>query len=238
MANGTTGKGTMTKGLISTVVASIALALSFAFAPAFAQNNYAGKQQALVEKATATLRNFSTAKEMQWFRENIDQAKGLVIFPSNLKGGFIIGGSGGSGVMIARTSNGGWSYPAFYTTGSFTFGLQFGGQVSELVLMVMTQKGVDAMLSPELKVGGDVSAVAGPVGAGAKGQTADIIAFARGKGLYGGLNIEGTVITTREKWNRKYYFSGVRTSDILVSGKASNAGANALRNAASNIPNY
>ena len=223
---------------LSAVIASLALTLTLtltlAATPAAAASE---KQQAIVDKATGTLRNFASATEMQWFRENVHQAKALVIFPSNVKGGFIIGGSGGSGVMIARMGNG-WSYPAFYTTGSFTFGLQFGGQVSELVLMVMTQKGVDAMLSPEFKLGGDVSVAAGPVGAGAKGQTADIIAFARGKGLYGGLNVEGTVITTREKWNAKYYYPGVRTSDILISGKASNAGANSLRNAAANIPNY
>jgi len=215
---------------------SAAMAVAFllsAAGPAAAQT----KQQSIVDKATGTLRAFSVAPEMEWFRDNIRNAKGLVIFPNNVKGGFIIGGSGGSGVMIAR-KGGSWSYPAFYTTGSFTFGLQFGGQVSELVLMVMTEKGVDAMLSPEFKLGGDVSVAAGPVGAGAKGQTADIIAFARGKGLYGGLNVEGTVITTREKWNEKYYYNGVRTADILVSGNASNAGANALRNAAANIPAY
>ena len=194
------------------------------------------EQQALIEKANASVKRFAVDPDMAWFRDNLDDAEGLLVIPTSLKGGFIIGGSGGSGVMLARNASAGWSYPAFYTMGSITFGLQLGGEVQEIVLVIMTKSGRDAMLTNEFKLGGDVSVAAGPVGAGAKAQTVDVLAFSRTKGgLYGGLNLEGAVIATREDWNRAYYGGGVRAIDILVTGGASNPGAEPLRQTVANI---
>jgi lipid-binding SYLF domain-containing protein len=194
------------------------------------------EQQALVENANASAKRFSADPDMAWFRDNLDDAEGLLIIPTSLKAGFIIGGSGGSGVMLARRPETGWSYPAFYTMGSVTFGLQIGGEVQEIVLVIMSKAGRDAMLTNEFKLGADISVAAGPVGAGAKAQTADVLAFSRTKGgLYGGLNLEGAVIATREGWNRAYYGEGVRAIDILVTGTASNPGADPLRETVANI---
>jgi lipid-binding SYLF domain-containing protein len=149
----------------------------------------------------------------------------------------VFGASGGSGVLLARDeATAGWSYPAFYTMGSVTFGLQIGGEVSQLVLMVMTQKGLDALLSRSFKIGGDISVAAGPVGKGAKAQTADIVAFSRTKGLYGGLNVEGAVVEVRDSLNKAYYGRKVRPVEILVSGGPSNPGAEALRAAVAEGP--
>jgi len=192
--------------------------------------------QGLVDKANASAERFAADPDMTWFRENLDSAQGVLIIPTMIKGGYIIGGSGGSGVMLARRPELEWSYPAFYTMGSVTLGLQIGGEVSEIVLVVMSKAGRDAMLTNEFKLGGDVSVAAGPVGAGAKAQTADVLAFSRTKGgLYGGLNIEGAVIATREGWNRTYYGSDVRAIDILVSGTARNPAADALRQTVADI---
>jgi len=192
--------------------------------------------QGLVDKANASAERFAADPDMTWFRENLDSAQGVLIIPTMIKGGYIIGGSGGSGVMLARRPELEWSYPAFYTMGSVTLGLQIGGEVSEIVLVVMSKAGRDAMLTNEFKLGGDVSVAAGPVGAGAKAQTADVLAFSRTKGgLYGGLNIEGAVIATREGWNRTYYSSDVRAIDILVSGTARNPAADALRQTVADI---
>jgi lipid-binding SYLF domain-containing protein len=194
------------------------------------------EQQALVENANASAKRFSADPDMAWFRDNLDDAEGLLIIPTSLKAGFIIGGSGGSGVMLARRSEREWSYPAFYTMGSVTFGLQIGGEVQEIVLVIMSKAGRDAMLTNEFKLGADISVAAGPVGAGAKAQTADVLAFSRTKGgLYGGLNLEGAVIATREGWNRAYYGEGVRAIDILITGTASNPGADPLRETVANI---
>ena len=100
------------------------------------------EQQALIDKANASVERFAADPDMAWFRDNLDEAEGLMIIPTSLKGGFIIGGSGGSGVMLARQhASSEWSYPAFYTMGSVTFGLQIGGEVQEIVLVIMSKGG-------------------------------------------------------------------------------------------------
>jgi lipid-binding SYLF domain-containing protein len=192
--------------------------------------------QALVDKANASAERFAADPDMTWFREYLDDAQAILIVPNMFKAGYIIGGTGGSGVMLARQPELEWSYPAFYTLGSVTLGLQIGGEVSEVVLVIMSKAGRDAMLTNEFKLGGDISVAAGPVGAGAKAQTADVLAFSRTKGgLYGGLNIEGAVVTTREAWNRTYYGADVRAVDILISGTARNPAADALRKTVADI---
>ena len=194
------------------------------------------EQQALIERANASTERFGVDPDMSWFRENLNEAEGVMIIPTSVRGGFIIGGSGGSGVMLVRNPVFGWSYPAFYTMGSVTLGLQIGGEVSEIVLVVMSKAGRDALLTNEVKLGGDISVAAGPVGAGMKAQTADVLAYSRTKGgLYGGLNIEGAVIATREDWNRAYYGDDIRTVDILITGKARNPAADPLRDTIAKI---
>lgn len=218
-----TRRDVMAKGaaLTGTAVAGFAT-------PAWAD---ASKAQVTVDRAKATVTAFAADSKMEWLTGNISNAKAIMVLPSSLQGGFIFGGSGGNGVLLARGSwVDGWSYPAFYTMGSVSFGLQIGGQVSEIVLMIMTDRGIDRLLTSTFKLGGDVSVAAGPVGAQAKAQTVDVLAFARTKGLYGGINIEGAVIKIRNGWNEAYYQTpGVRPRDILVSRSVSNPGANELR---------
>ena len=187
--------------------------------------------QDIVDRARIAVEHFYSDPDLPWFRDNAHKAKALLVVPQLIKGGFFLGGSGGSGVLLAKNEGvpGGWSYPAFYTLGSVTFGLQFGGEVSEVVLIVLTQQGLDALLSRSFKIGGDISVAAGPVGTGAKAQSADIIAFSRSKGLYGGVNVEGALIETRDDWNSAYYGGAVRPLEILISGKVENPAADPLR---------
>ena len=187
-------------------------------------------QQETIDKATQTFSNFVRDPNMTWFRNNIGKARGVLIIPTSVKAGFIFGGSGGGGAMLAKSPRTGrWSYPGFYRMGSVTFGLQIGGEVSEIVLLVMTQRGVDALLTDQVKLGGDVSIAVGPVGAGAKGQIADIIAFARTKGVYGGINIEGSVISTHDSGNAAYYGKTVSPTDIFIRRTVRNKGADRFR---------
>jgi len=94
---------------------------------------------------------------------------------------------------------------------------------------VMTEKGLNTLLAPSVKLGGDASVAAGPVGAGAASDvTTDFVAFARSKGVYGGVNLDGTVITANGDWNNAYYGKTVLPPDILVRGAATNKGANRL----------
>ena len=119
------------------------------------------------------------------------------------------------------SNTGEWSDPAFYSMGAGSFGFQFGAQASEVVLLVMSQRGVESLLTSTFKLGGDVAVAIGPIGAGIEGSTAmnlsaDLLTFARAKGLFGGISLEGAVIATRDEWNQDYYGKGVRPTDILV----------------------
>jgi SH3 domain-containing YSC84-like protein 1 len=187
----------------------------------------AQEAQQLVEKSQLTIESFATDANMGAVRDLMHTAKGLFIAPQVLKGAFILGASGGSGVFLAREGElKKWSQPAFYTIGGVSFGLQAGGEASEVVLLVMTERGVSAMLGNNFKLGADASLAVGPVGAGAGGATAalsaDIISFSRAQGLYGGLSVDGSVIALRDGWNTAYYGKSVTPTDILVRKSVSN----------------
>ncbi len=188
------------------------------------------KPDELVIKSEAIFKSFRVDPNMDWFRENLHRAKGILIVPQMVRGGLIIGGSGGSGALLAQDyKTGEWSYPAFYTMGSVSFGLQIGADVSEIILMIMTNKGLSAMLSTEFKLGSDISIAAGPVGASAKAQTVDVLAFGRSKGAFGGISVEGAIIKPRYDWNNTYYGKEVRLVDILMNKAVSNSQADNLR---------
>jgi SH3 domain-containing YSC84-like protein 1 len=199
--------------------------LFVAAAPAVAAD--VNDAQGIVEKARITFDDFMHDSNFTWFHDHIKNAKGLLIFPQILKGGYIVGGSGGTGVLVLRDEKScNWSEPAFYTVGSVTIGLQIGGEAAEVIMMVMSQKAVDSLLASSLKLGGDASVALGPIGEGAKANiTADFISFAKTKGLYAGLNLEGSVVDVRDGLNSAYYGRNVRPVDIIVKKDVSNAGS-------------
>jgi len=210
-------------GKLSLVAAAIVMAFGFTLSSnnaAFANNASDAKQ--LVEKSKLTFDRFVGMNEMGAFRDLLRKAKGVFISPQVLEGAFIFGLSGGSGVLVARDpGTGSWNGPAFYTVGEASFGLQAGGKASEVVMLAMTDRGVNAMLSPSVKLGADVGVAAGPVGAGASASTAnisaDILTFALSKGLYAGVSLEGAVVAVRNEWNGAYYKkTGVTPTDILI----------------------
>lgn len=193
-------------------------------ATAAAQN----EQQVLVNQAQTTLSNFMRDPEMKWLQQNIGRAKAVLIAPEIVKAGFIVGGSGGRGVLLAR--NGGkWVGPAFYTLATASIGFQAGIAASEMVTLVMTDKGMNSLMASSFKFGGDASVAAGPVGAGAKSDvTADLIAFSRSKGVYGGLNLDGTVVSSNDDWNKAFFGKPALPPDILIKNAVSNKGADKL----------
>ena len=207
--------------LATALVAGAALGFT---ATAAAQN----EQQVLVNQAETTLSNFMRDPEMKWLQQNIGRAKAVLIAPEIVKAGFIVGGSGGRAVLLAR--NGGkWVGPAFYTLATASIGFQAGIAASEMVTLVMTDKGMNSLLASSFKFGADASVAAGPVGAGAKSDvTADLIAFSRSKGVYGGLNLDGTVVSSNSDWDKAFYGKPVLPPDILIKNAASNKGADKL----------
>ena len=205
---------------------------AIAVSPARCDDNAQARQ--LVEKAQITLGSFIDADEMDKFRTLLKSARGVFISPQVIRGAFIFGGSGGSGVFMVRDRNrGDWAGPAFYTIGEVSFGLQIGGDASEVIFLAMTDRGVTALLSSSVKLGADVGIAVGPVGAGADASTAnlsvDILTFSRSKGLYGGASLEGAIVKVRESLNQAYYGKNVNPSDILVARTVSSGHAVKIR---------
>jgi lipid-binding SYLF domain-containing protein len=210
--------------------AARALCALLLFAGASAAALAQGDQQKLVNAADATLSNFLRDPQMTWFQENFGQAKAVLIAPEVVKAGFIFGGSGGRAVLIARDpKTGKWAGPAFYTLATASVGFQAGVSVSEMVALVMTDKALRSLLATSVKLGPDASIAAGPVGAGAKADiVTDLVTFSRSKGIYGGINFDGTAVTVSDEWNEAYYKKKVQPSDILVSMNVRGKGGDKL----------
>ena len=196
-----------------------------AFSAASMQAAAQNEQQDLVNAAETTLSNFTHDPDMTWLQRHFGDAKAVVIAPQVIKAGWIFGGAGGRAVVFARNGQTGrWVGPAFYNIGAASVGFQAGVSVSETLTLVMTQKGLNSLLANSVKLGGDASIAAGPVGAGANSDvTTDFVAFSRSKGIYGGLNLEGSVIGVANDWNRGYYGADVLPPDILITGNVHNA---------------
>jgi lipid-binding SYLF domain-containing protein len=175
------------------------------------------EQDKLVADAQKTFENFMRDPDQTWARQNLDRAKAVLIAPQIVKAGFIFGGSGGRAVLVAKDGRT-WYGPAFYDLATASVGFQAGVEVSEALILVMTDKGLNSLMASTFKIGGDASIAAGPVGAGAKSTvTADLVSFTRAKGVYGGLNLDGTVVHANGGWNDAYYHRrNVLPPDIIM----------------------
>jgi SH3 domain-containing YSC84-like protein 1 len=186
--------------------------------PAVADDKIEARQ--LMEKSALTFQSFMKDENMGVMRDLLKNARGMLITPQLLQGAFIVGLSGGSGVFVGRDGKGQWNGPVFYTVGGASIGLQIGGEASEVILLIMTDRGVTAFQSNNFKLGADVGVALGPVGMGVAAETAnlsaDILSFSRSKGLYGGVSLQGAVAATRDDLNRAYYGKDVKPSDILI----------------------
>jgi lipid-binding SYLF domain-containing protein len=201
-------------------------------APAFAQAAV-NENVNLVAKAAATVDTFRANPDMGPLRNLLSRAKGIVVVPQLIKAGFIIGGEGGSAVMLTQR-NGNWSAPAFYTVAGGSIGLQAGAQASEVILVLMTDKAVNAVLKNNVKLGADIGIAAGPVGAGLEASTTtnlsnDVYAFALSKGLFGGIALEGSVLAPDTDANRAYYGKPVTPADVLAGTGLADANSANLR---------
>ena len=170
-----------------------------------------------VTKAQFAFRDFQRDARMTWFRQNVRYAKGLLIMPVLVKGGFFLGGSGGKGVLVAQDSAGTWSNPAFYDVASGSFGLQFGAAGGQVILMIMTERGLRRFLRDKFQLGADASIAVGPEGIGAKAEIFDIFSFSRVKGIFAGIAVEGGVVAVNRADNQTYYGQPkVSPRDILL----------------------
>jgi SH3 domain-containing YSC84-like protein 1 len=192
--------------------------------------------EALVDQARWTVEMFKERNDEpdQAFRAALKDASGIVIFPGAVKGAFIVGAEGGNGVLVARDDTGVWGYPAFYTLGAGSFGLQVGAQSSEIVLVLRTQKALQAIINNQGKLGGNIQMTMGQVGAGIEAATttnvgADIVGFAHGAGVYAGASLEGAVLARRNDLNQAYYGKGATPQTIVFDQRFANPQADPLR---------
>lgn len=191
-------------------------------------------QNQLVEKAKFTIENMVARTDMDEFRKLLAVAKGVVVIPEFLKAGFFLGGAGGSGVLLGKDAAGVWTSPAFYTMGQGSIGLQFGAQTNQLVLVIMTEKGLKAVIDNQVKLGGDLSAAVGPVGTtlGASTTTnmkVDVFSFAISKGLFIGASVEGSIIQVNSDSNESYYGKPTTAQSIIIDHAANNPQSDGLR---------
>jgi SH3 domain-containing YSC84-like protein 1 len=212
--------------LISALRWILAMLLATSAGTALAQS----EQQKLVNAADTTFQNFMRDPQMTWLQQNIGRAKGVLIAPEVVKAGFIFGGSGGRAVLVVRDAKSGkWVGPSFYTLATASVGFQAGVAVSEMLTLVMTEKALNSLLSDSVKLGPDASVAAGPVGAGAKADVVtDLVSYSRAKGIYGGINLDGTVVAVSKDWNQGFYQKPVSAPDILVRVTTHNKGADKL----------
>jgi lipid-binding SYLF domain-containing protein len=181
----------------------------------------------LVTRAKLVVESFTADEKMRSLRDNAKKAKAMFVVPEALRAAFIIGGQGGSGVLVARDAKTKrWLGPTFHTLGGASFGFQAGADAAEVVALAMTERGLTKLLSPTVTLGGDASVALGPVSAGAgaatAGLSADILVYSRSKGLYGGFSAEGAVVSVRDSLNKAYYGKEVSPSDVLVRGTPRN----------------
>jgi len=222
----------ITLSLIGTIAAATLILWG---TPAAAEES--NKETKLVDEALVTINNFLSDPDMTWFHNNVKDAKGLLIIPELIKAGFVFGTSGGRGVLLVRNEKTGqWSGPAFYIIGSVSLGFQIGVKKSEVVMMIMSPKGLEPLYGSSFKLGGEASVAAGPVGAGAEGATAmnlsvDYLSFTRSKGAFVGLSLEGAYVYSDGEWNGAYYGKLVKPTNILVSGTVNNPHSDKLRRA-------
>jgi SH3 domain-containing YSC84-like protein 1 len=218
--------------MIRILLAATALAVLpwLAPRPAHAQSD----EQSLVDRSTLALQDMVNQSATDDPRRMLGRARAVMICPRVFKAGFFFGGEGGACVLLARAGNGTWSYPAFYGMGSGSFGLQIGIQDAQFIMLIMTEKGLRAVLDSQFKLGADASLAIATLGAGIQGSTtaafgADIIAFSQTRGLYGGVSIEGSLMGQRSEANRAYYGRDMGTRQIVIDMQASNPGADPLR---------
>ena len=195
----------------------------------------AGEEQALVDRATLTVNEvFGEGNDRLNAARLLRRARAALICPRVFKAGFFFGGENGACVLVGRDAAGSWSSPAFYTISSGSFGFQVGVQDLQIVMLIMNDRALTAVLDNQLKIGADASIAVATFGGSVEASTtaavgADILAFARARGLYAGLTLEGSLLAARSEWNRSYYRQDLGPRQIVVSMQAHNPGADPLR---------
>jgi SH3 domain-containing YSC84-like protein 1 len=200
----------------------IAVCVSFAAGAVYA----ATKEQKRLENCGVVMQEVLNIPD-NLPRQVLDKAECVIVFPSVLKVAFGMGKEYGRGAMVCRTGkefNGPWGAPAMYALEGDSIGMQIGGEATDLILLVMNQRGAASILSSKIKLGGDASAAAGPVGRDASANTdlwmrAEILSYSRTRGLFAGISLEGSTLRPDNKANERIYGRKITGKTILLGNK-------------------
>ena len=183
----------------------------------------ANKEQKRLENSGVVMEEIMNTPE-NIPQELLEKAECVIVFPSVLKAAFGVGGSYGRGAMVCRTGTGfggPWGAPAMYALEGGSFGFQLGGQATDLVLLVMNDRGAQSILSSKVKLGADASAAAGPKGRDASADTdaylrAEILSYSRSRGLFAGISLEGSTLRPDDEANERVYGRKITSRDIVL----------------------
>jgi len=196
--------------------------------------------QHIIASAQSIFQSFkaSTEKPMDNFRAMLPKAQGIVILPGLLKGGFIVAAEGGNGVMLAKGLNGTWGQPGFYFLAAGSVGLQMGGQATDVVMLLFSQKAVASIIHNQGKLGADLGLIIGTIGGGVEASTTtnigtDIMAFSQGIGAFAGGSLEAAALIRRNDLNEAFYGQIATPDEIILQGQVQSPAADGLRAALS-----
>ena len=201
---------------------SLSVCLMFVATALFA----ADKEQERLENAGTVMQEVMNVPD-NIPQELLEKAECIVVFPSVMKGAFIVGGSYGRGAMVCRTGahfSGPWGAPAMYALEGGSVGFQIGGQATDLILLVMNDRGVNSLLNSKVKLGADASVAAGPKGRDASANTdaylrAEILSYSRSRGLFAGISLAGSTVRPDNDANEEIYGRKITAKDIVIGQK-------------------
>jgi lipid-binding SYLF domain-containing protein len=201
---------------------ALAVALDSATPRGLAQGESQSEAASRIRASTSVFAEIMNAPDGGVPKSILDKAEGIAVFPSVLKGGFVIGGLYGHGILSVRDrASQTWSAPAFLSLTGGSFGAQIGGQAVDLVLVIMNRRGLDQLVRNQFKIGVDAAAAAGPVGRNAEASTdiqlrAEILSYSRSRGLFVGVTINGASIRQDRDANMRFYGTAYTTRQIVM----------------------
>jgi SH3 domain-containing YSC84-like protein 1 len=213
----------------------IAMALALVALPLVARAELVNDQTRMVGRAVSTVERLRTDSNLSGpLGDALRRARAVLIVPDLIKGGFLLGAQYGTGILMVRGADGRWSGPAFYSIAAGSVGLQIGLQDAEAVYAIMSDGGLSAVIDNRFKAGAEAGVAVATVGAGAEASTttntgADIFAFSRAIGLYGGAALDGAAILPRHSWNAAFYGGNPTPESILFRRELDSSQADRLR---------
>lgn len=208
------------------VTALMALCLLGLAWPAMAEHVLPSKAQEKVADAADVMRTIMSTPDKGIPRALLQRASAVAIFPGVVKAGFVVGGKYGRGIILRHEKETNrWSPPAFFSIGAGSIGWQIGAQSTDLVLVIISEKGLRSLMEKEFTLGGDASVAAGPVGRKAEanvdmGLKSAIYSYSRSRGLFAGVSLEGAKLSSLVDYNRAYYGKALSAREILLGDRA------------------